>query len=102
MKYEEHETLYETEQERNALRKPIRDDFMPLATSPEIQKETMIKLGMDPRSEEERLMEELRLERGEEEKKGPTVLRIQEDNGIVPQVDIVIPQRKTYAPKQNT
>jgi hypothetical protein len=42
----------------------VRRDFYPLAKHPEIQAETMKKLGIDGRSAEERLIAEL-----EEEKK---------------------------------
>ena len=45
--FEEHETIYETEKERQLEGKPIREDFLPLASNPEVQKETMIKLGID-------------------------------------------------------
>ena len=51
---------------------------MPLASNPEIQKEVMKKLKLDGRSAEERLMEELKLERENEETK-QIVLTLQED-----------------------
>ena len=34
-KWEEHETIYEKENERVAERKSIREDYMPLASNPE-------------------------------------------------------------------
>ena len=37
-KWEEHETIYETEKERELAGKPIREAFLPLASNPEIQK----------------------------------------------------------------
>jgi hypothetical protein len=40
-KAEEHSTLYETEKEREAQGKPIRQEYYPLASNPEIQRETM-------------------------------------------------------------
>ena len=45
--FEEHETLIETEGERKAFGKPIRSQFMPLASDPEIQVATMkaLKIG---------------------------------------------------------
>ena len=49
LRYEEHETAYETEAERKAFGKPIRSNFMPLANDPEIQAATMkqLKIGME-------------------------------------------------------
>jgi hypothetical protein len=35
-KFEDHETLYETERERKIAGKPIREEFIPLASNPEI------------------------------------------------------------------
>jgi hypothetical protein len=35
-RYEEHMTVYELEMERKADKKPIRDAYMPLASTPEI------------------------------------------------------------------
>ena len=48
--------------------KPIREAFYPLAANPDIQRETFKKLGLDGRSYEEKLIDELRQE--EEEKHG--------------------------------
>lgn len=62
--FEEHFTYFENEKERLAQGKPIRRDFYPLASHPEIQAETMKKLGIDGRTAEERLIAEI-----EEEKK---------------------------------
>lgn len=45
--FEDHETLYETAQERAALGKPTGQDYYPLASNPEIQRETMKRLGLD-------------------------------------------------------
>ena len=42
--------------------KPVRSDFLPLAQNPEVQRETMKKLGIDGRSAEERLIDEIREE----------------------------------------
>ena len=44
----------------------MRQDFLPLAQNPDIQFETMKKLGIDGRSAEERFMDEMR----EEQKQG--------------------------------
>jgi hypothetical protein len=54
--------MYEFEDERKQAKKPIREAFMPLASSPEIQYETMKKLKLDGKSDEERMMEDLKLE----------------------------------------
>jgi hypothetical protein len=35
-KFEEHETLYELEKERQKAGKPIRQDYLPLAKNPDI------------------------------------------------------------------
>lgn len=56
--FEDHETLYETEQERARMGKPVRRDYYPLASNPQIQQETMKKLGLDEKSPEEQLIEE--------------------------------------------
>ena len=73
-KFEDHFTCYELEAERKAAGKPVREGYMPLASSPEIQKEMMKKLKLDGRTDEERMLEELKLE---EEKGGQVVLNIQ-------------------------
>jgi len=52
--------------------KPIREAFYPLAGNPEIQRETFKKLGLDGRSYEEKLIDELRQE--EEEKQGGQIV----------------------------
>jgi len=36
LKYEDHFTIYELENERKAAKKPIREDYLPLASNPEI------------------------------------------------------------------
>lgn len=58
-KFEDHETVWETEKERTLARKSIRSDYLPLATSPAIQLETMKKLGIDGRSAEQRFLDEM-------------------------------------------
>jgi hypothetical protein len=68
MKFEEHETLWETEKERKLNKKGVREDYLPLASSPDIQKETMKKLGIDGRTPEEIFLEELK-----EESKDPII-----------------------------
>ena len=83
-KLEEHCTLFETEKERQQLGKPIRADFYPLASTPEIQKETYSKLGIDTRTYEERLVEELKQE---EEEKQSSVLEVQLGSGVSVLVD---------------
>ena len=45
--------------------KPIRDDFLPLAQNPDIQRETMKKLGLDERTAEQRFMDEIAEEKKE-------------------------------------
>ncbi|TNV82585.1 hypothetical protein FGO68_gene11401 [Halteria grandinella] len=47
-KYEDHETLYETESERKALGKPIRGAYFPLTSDPVVQDETMKQLKVGP------------------------------------------------------
>ena len=84
MKFEDHETLYETEKERQAARKPIREDYLPLAKNPEVQKAAMIKLGMDQRSEEERFLDEMRLEEQKKLNGGMMMLNLNEGNGTMP------------------
>lgn len=61
MKFEDHFTVYELEHERKAAGKAIRDAYMPLANSPEIQFETMKKLKLDGRTDEERMLEEMKM-----------------------------------------
>ena len=58
-KYEEHETIYETEKERQRDGKTIREDFLPLANNPDVQQEAMKNLGIDGRTPEEKFLEEL-------------------------------------------
>ena len=53
--------------------KPIREAFYPLASTPDIQRETFKKLGLDGRSYEERLIEELRQEEEEKQNGGQIV-----------------------------
>ena len=43
--------------------KPVGRDYYPLASNPEIQRETMKKLGIDGRSAEERFIDEMNEER---------------------------------------
>jgi hypothetical protein len=64
-KFEDHETLYETEAERKSQKKAIKAAYMPLSSNPQIQFETMKKLKLDGRSDEERMLEELSLEKEE-------------------------------------
>lgn len=77
--YEEHFTLFETEQERKSAKKAIREAFLPLANNPEIQAATFKKLKLDGKTDEERMMEELKLGENEEQKSDMMVLNIQED-----------------------
>ncbi|CDW88981.1 UNKNOWN [Stylonychia lemnae] len=103
MKYEDHFTVFELEKERKAAKKAIREDFMPLATSPEIQQEVMKKLKLDGRTAEERFLEEIK--RGDQEESKQIVLTLQEDGagGIAqrPQVQYIIERKQNFAPKQN-
>ena len=46
-KFEDHITIYELENERRDMKKPIREAFLPLANNPEVQKATMEKIGLD-------------------------------------------------------
>jgi hypothetical protein len=95
------------------LGKPVRQDFYPLASTPEIQFETYKKMGIDGRSAEEKLMEELRLEeekKGDEEQQvsslGVPMTRTQQEivlnpGGAGPQVSVIVGTKKNLAPKQN-
>ena len=65
-KFEEHETIYEKENERKAERKSVREDYMPLASNPDAQAAAMNNLGIDSRTPEQRFIDEMRIE---EEKK---------------------------------
>lgn len=109
-KYEEHETIYETEKERVQAGKPVREAFYPLASSPQIQQETFKKLGLDGRSYEQRLIEELKQE--EEEKTGQ-VAKVTStgiplgqgqhelilSNNDYLQVGMILDKNKNYQPK---
>ncbi len=44
------------------MKKPVREAFLPLASNPEIQYETMKKLGIDARSPEQKYLDEIREE----------------------------------------
>jgi hypothetical protein len=44
------------------LKKPIREAFLPLASNPDIQYETMKKLGIDARTPEQKYLDEIREE----------------------------------------
>lgn len=92
--------------------KPIRQAFYPLASTPEIQHETMKKLGIDTRSAEERLMDEIKkeqeeLKQGEVSSMGMPLQPGQQEiilnpgQSQVPQVSMIIDKSKNYAPKQN-
>lgn len=100
--FEDHYTFYELESERKQAGKPIRTAYMPLASSPEIQYEMLKKLKLDGRTDEERMLEDLKLE---EEKQEQVVLNIQADgqDGVFsrPQVQLIINNQRNIAPKQN-
>lgn len=96
-KWEDHDTLYELESERAQLGKTIREQFKPLSSHPEIQRETMIKLGMDMRSEEEKFRDELR----DEQEQAQIAAQGGHFLNVSPGVNIMIPQKKSYAPKQD-
>lgn len=68
-KFEDHETIYETEKERQQQGKPIREDFLPLAKNPQVQFETMKQLNLDGRTEEQKFLDEM----NQEEKKGEDI-----------------------------
>ena len=106
--YEEHFTYFETEKERTAAGKPVRQDFLPLANHPEIQAETMKKLGIDGRTAEERLIAELEEEKKESEgvsstgiplKAGQQEVILRQGNSRAPQVSLIVDKNKNYAPK---
>ena len=61
--FEEHYTLIESEKERIQLGKPVGMEHWPLASHPEIQAETMKKLGIDGRSAEQRFIDEIQEEK---------------------------------------
>ena len=56
--FEDHQTLYETEQERRQMGKPVGIEFYPLSSTPEIQFETMKKLGIQNQQINEKYMYE--------------------------------------------
>ena len=97
-KFEDHETLYETEKERQQQGKPIRDQYLPLAQNPQVQKEVMKKLGIDGRSAEERFRDELQMEETKD-----AMLNLQLNDGAHggPMVNMIIDTRKNQAPKQD-
>jgi hypothetical protein len=100
-KFEDHETLWETERERQQLRKSIRMEYLPLATSPAIQQETMKKLGIDGRSAEQRFLDEMRQEEESKDTNPLMTLALNDGKRGGPQVNVVIDTRKNMAPKQN-
>ena len=57
---------------------------MPLANNPEVQKATMIKLGMDSRSPEEQLLDELREEEALRNNGGMMNIPISDGRGGAP------------------
>lgn len=42
--------------------KPIREEYIPLASNPEIQAETMKKIGFDYRTPEQKFLDEMKEE----------------------------------------
>lgn len=81
--WEDHETVIELEHERMQAGKPIQEDFLPLATSPDIQKETLKHLevlekvremtGCEALTPGEKLVEE---QKREEMLKDPQLLQV--------------------------
>ena len=100
-KFEEHETIYETEKERQQAGKPIREDFLPLAQNPEVQKQTMIKLGIDDRTPEEKFLDEMRLEEEKKLNNGMLNLQLSDGQNGRPQVNLIVNTNKNQVPKQN-
>lgn len=70
--------------------------YLPLAMNPDIQLETMKKLGMDGRSEEQRFLDEMN-----EERKEPMITLNLNQSGAGPDVNVIIDTRMNLAPKQN-
>ena len=70
---------------------------MPLAGNPDIQMETMKKLGIDGRTPEQLFLDELK-----EESKEPIINMKLSSGGVGPEVNLVIDTRKNLAPKQDT
>ena len=100
-KWEEHETIYEKENERVAERKSIREDYMPLASNPETQRAAMNNLGIDSRTPEQRFLDEMRIEEEKKANGGMLNLQLQEGGGSRPAVNLVVNTMKNQAPKQN-
>ena len=58
-KWEDHEMLYESREERLALRKPVDSEFAPMAANPVIQKVYAKKTGKVPLTEEDKEEEKM-------------------------------------------
>lgn len=95
-KYEDHETLWETEAERRAARKATGQAYYPLADHPDIQKETLLKLGIDSRTPEQRFLDEMK----EESKEQVITLNLNQ-SGVGPDVNIMVDTSKCLQPKQD-
>ena len=100
-KFEEHETIYEKENERVAERKSIREDYMPLASNPEVQQAAMNNLGIDSRTPEQRFLDEMRIEEEKKANGGMLNLELSAGGGNRPQVNLMVNTMKNQAPKQN-
>lgn len=98
------------------LGKPIREDYFPLASTPEIQQETMKKLGIDARSAEQKLIDEINEERMmlEQQDQGQKFssmgvplgqseeeIILNQHQGNMPQISMIVDKNKNYNPKQN-
>lgn len=88
-KYEDHETLWETEVERKGARKATGEAYYPLADYPDIQKETLLKLGIDSRTPEQRFLDEMK----EESKEQVITLNLNQ-SGVGPDVNIMVDTSK--------
>jgi hypothetical protein len=78
------------------VHKAIREAYLPLADYPEIQKETMKKLGIDGRTPEQKWIDEMN-----EEKKEPVIMLNLNSGQVGPDVNIMIDTRKVLKPKQD-
>lgn len=70
---------------------------MPLASNPQIQQETMKKLNLDGRTEEQKFLDEIKQE---EEKKEDINICFNDGSNGMPVVNMVISGKANLAPKQ--
>lgn len=100
-KFEEHETIYETERERKAEGKAVGLGFRPLATNPEAQEAAMRDLGIDGRTPEQKFLDEIRQEEERKLTGGMLNLELSAGGEGRPQVNLMINTNKNLRPKQD-